>query len=53
MFEKFFEKELQKTNQADFRIEKVVNNKDDRLYVRWKGYDNSFDSWTDKKNIII
>ena len=36
----FYEKELQKTNQQEFRIEKVIKNKDDKLYVKcvkWKG----------------
>ena len=31
---KFYEKELQKTNQKKFRIEKVIKRKDDRLYVK-------------------
>ena len=37
---KFYKKELQKTNQEEFRIEKVINKKGDKLYVKWKGYDN-------------
>ena len=45
----FYEKELQKTNQKKFRIEKVIKRKGDKLYVKWKGYDNSFNSWNDKK----
>ena len=48
----FYEKELQKTNQEEFRIEKVIRPKGDKLYVKWKGYDNSFNSWIDKKDII-
>ena len=36
----FCEKELQKTNQKEFRIEKVIKRKGDKLYVKWKGYDN-------------
>ena len=35
-----YEKELQKTNQQEFRIEKVIKIKGDKLYVKWKGYDN-------------
>ena len=38
--ERFYEKELQKTSQEKFRIEKVLKRKDDKLYVKWKGYDN-------------
>ena len=41
----FYEKELQKTNQQEFRIEKVIKKKGDKLYVKWKGYDSSFNSW--------
>ena len=44
-----YEKKLKKTNQQTCRIEKVIKRKDDKLYVKWKGYDNSFNSWTDKK----
>ena len=47
----FYEKELQKTNQNEFRIEKVINEKGDKLYVKWKGYDSSLNSWIDKKDI--
>ena len=38
----FYEKELQKTNQNEFRIEKVLKKKSDKLYVKWKCYGNSF-----------
>ena len=48
----FYEKELQKTDQKEFRIEKVIKKKDDKLYVNWKGYNNSFNSWIDKKDSI-
>ena len=48
----FHEKELQKTNQKEFRIEKVIKKKGNKLYVKWKGYNNSFNSWIDKKDFI-
>ena len=48
----FYEKELQKTSQEKFRIEKVLSEKGDNLYVKWKGYDSRFDSGIDKKNLI-
>ena len=48
----FYEKELQKTDQKEFRIEKVIRRKGDKLYVKWKGYDNSFNSWINKNDII-
>ena len=49
---KFYEKELTKTNQQEFRIEKVIKKKEDKLYVKLKGYDSSFNSWIDKKDLI-
>ena len=48
----FYENELQKTDQKEFRIEKVLKKKGDKLYVKRKGYDNSFNSWIDKKDIV-
>ena len=44
----FYEKELKKTNEKEFRIEKVLKRKGDKLYVKWKGYSNSFNSWINK-----
>ena len=44
----FYEKELQKTNQKEFRMEKMIKKKGNKLYVKWKGYDNSFNSWINK-----
>ena len=48
----FYEKELQRTNQQEFRIEKLLKRKGDKLYVKWKGYNNSFNSWIDKKDLV-
>ena len=48
----FYEQELQRTNQQVYRIEKVIKKKDDKFYVKWKGYDRSFNSWIDKKDLI-
>ena len=48
----FYEKELQKTSQEEFRIEKVIRRKGGKLYVKWKGYDNSFNSWIDKGSLV-
>ena len=48
----FYKKELQKIGQQEFRIEKVIKKKGDKLYVKWKGYYNSFNSWTDKKDLV-
>ena len=33
-------------------LEKVLKRKGDKLYVKWKGYDNSFNSWIDRKDLV-
>ena len=53
LFERFTKKELQKTNQKEFRVEKVIKRKGDQLYVIWKNSDSSFNSWIDKKRDSI
>ena len=47
----FYEEELQKTNHQEFRIEKVIKRKGNKQDVKWKGYDNSFNGWIDKKTL--
>ena len=39
----FYERELPKANQKEFRVEKLK---------KWKDYDNSFNSWIDKKDMV-
>ena len=48
----FYEKELQGTNQRKFRVEKVLKRKGDKLYAKWKGYNNPFNSWIEKKGVL-
>ena len=48
----FYEKELEKKNKKEIRVGKVIKRKGDKLYVKWKGYTNSFKSWIDKKGIV-
>ena len=43
----FYEKKLQKSNEK-----KIQDRKSDKLYVKWKGYDNRFNSWIDKKDLV-
>ena len=52
LVEVFTKKNLPKTNQEKFRIEQIIKRKGDKLYVKWKGYDNSFNSWINKKYIV-
>ena len=47
----FYEKQLQKTNQQKFRIEKIIKRKGNKLHVKWKGYDNLFNSGSHKKDV--
>ena len=50
--EEIIEKELQKTNQQ-FRIKKVIKRKGDYNYIfKWEGYDSSFNSWIDNKDLV-
>ena len=48
----FYETDLQKTSQEKYRIEKVIKRKGDKFYVKWKGYDISFNSWNNKKDLV-
>ena len=50
--ERFMKNNCKKTNQEEFRIEKVIKRKGDKIYVKWEGYDNSFNSWIDKKDLV-
>ena len=47
----FYKKELKKKSK-EFRVEKVIKRKGDRLYVKRKSHDISFNSWIDKKDIV-
>ena len=46
-----YEKDLQKNKSKKIRTEKVIKKKGNKLYVKWKGYDNPFNSWIDKKDV--
>ena len=38
--------------QKAVRVEKVIKRKGDKVYVKWKGYDNSLNSWIDIKKVV-
>ena len=40
----FYKKMLQKINQKQFRVEKVIKRKGNKLYVKWESYNSSFNS---------
>ena len=33
-------------------MEKIIKRKGNKLHVKWKRYDNSFNSWIDKKDLV-
>ena len=49
----FYEQELQKTSQEVFRVEKVLKRKGDKLFVKWRGYPSSQNSWINKSDIEL
>ena len=50
----FYEKELQKTKSTtgEYIIEKIIKTKNYKIHVKWRGYNNSFNSWINKNDII-
>ena len=55
IIEMFCKKQLpkkKKKNQKECKGEKVIKRKGDKLYVKWKGYDNYFNNWIDKKDSV-
>ena len=49
---KFYEKEMEKTNRKEFKIEMIIKRKGNKLFVKGKRYENSFNSWIDKSDLI-
>ena len=47
----FYEQELKKTNQDIFRIEKIIKQHGNKSLVKWLGYNDSFNSLVDNKDI--
>ena len=50
LLEPFMKKRIAKNKSVqknEFRIEQVIKRKGDKLYAKWKGYNNSFNSWVD------
>ena len=52
LLERFMKKRLEKKNQTEITIVKVIKKKGEKLYVKWKGNGNSFHSWIDTKSIV-
>ena len=49
LLEHFLEKNWKKQIKKSI-VEKVIKRKGNKLYIKWKGYDNSFNRWIDKKD---
>ena len=49
---KLMTNQKRRTNQKEFRIGRILKRKSENLYVKWKGYDNCFNSWINKKDIV-
>ena len=49
----FYEKELQKSKNVtgEYIIEKILKTKGNKIYVKWRNYNNSFNSWIDKNSV--
>ena len=45
-------KNCKKQIKKNLEQKKVIKRKGDKLYVKWKAYDSSFNSWIDKKDLI-
>ena len=49
----YYEKELQLTRNTsnEYIIEKILKTNKNKIYVKWRGYSNNFNSWTDKNSV--
>ena len=49
----FYTKELQLTKNiiGEYIIEKILKINKNKIYVKWRGYDSSFNSWINKNTV--
>ena len=49
----FYAKELQKSKNVtgEYIIEKLLKTKGNKIYVKLRNYNNSFNSWIDKNSV--
>ena len=45
-------KNYKKQAKKNSELKNVIRRKGNKLYVIWKGYDNSFNSWIDKAILV-
>jgi len=49
----WYAEELQKTKQPNvYLVEKILRAKGNKVYVKWLGFDSSYNSWINKTNIL-
>ncbi|XP_014471324.1 PREDICTED: uncharacterized protein LOC106742665 [Dinoponera quadriceps] len=49
----FYEYELRSVANPDvYLVEKVLRKKGDKVYVKWLGFDNSYNSWINRDNVL-
>ena len=48
----FYEKDLQNASRILFSSDKLIRRNDNKLYVKWNTYDNSFNSWINIKDTV-
>ena len=53
LLERFPKRNCRKQNQKELRIENLIKRKDDKQHVKWKGYNNLFNSWNNKNRRSI
>ena len=52
LLKRFTKKNHKKQIKKSLELKKVINRKGNKLYVEWKGYNSSFNSRIDKKDIV-
>ena len=52
LLEHFIKENCRRLIKKNLELKKIIKRKGDKLYVEWKGYDNSFNSWIDKKDLV-
>jgi hypothetical protein len=49
----FYQQQLQKVKYPDvYLVEKILRRKNDKVFVKWLGFDSTHNSWIDKKKIV-
>ena len=52
LLQRFMKNNYKKQVKKNLGLKKVIKRKSDKVYVKWKDYHNSFNSWIDKKDLV-